>query len=101
MYNKATLKKMVVDAYHADPEIVNDDALLLAYVWGRLGWNDHASLEANLRRMPRPESVTRRRREAHEEGLIKYSKKALEDRTEAFINERDSHSTHVPLDYKR
>lgn len=104
MYDKKKLKQMVVDAYNEDPEIVNNDATLLAYIWGRSGWNPNDTLLANLLRMPRSESVTRRRREAHEEGLIKYSKKALEDRTEAFINERDSHSSHsvrVSLDIKR
>lgn len=100
-YNKSTLKKMVVDAYHTDANIVNDDALLLAYIWGRLGWNNDAPLEANLRRMPRPESVTRRRREAFNEGLIKYSKQASDERMNAFQNERDGHSAfYVGLEQK-
>lgn len=101
MFSKAKLKQMVVDAYHTDPELVNNDALLLSYVWGRCGWRDDMPRDWNIVRMPRPESVSRRRREAFNEGLIRYSTDATEKRMEAFINERDSHSNHVPLEMKR
>lgn len=101
MVSKQIIKQMVVDAYHEDPELVNNDALLQAYVWGRFGWSSQRTLAENLQSMPRAESITRRRREAHEEGLIQYSKQASEKRMEAFENERDSHSTYVPLEIRR
>lgn len=102
MVNKGKMKEIVIQAYHTDPNIVNDDALLLAYVWGRFGWVHEASLEENLRRMPQAESITRARRKAHEEGLIKYSKEADTKRMEAFKENREYYSpkhNHVPLEY--
>ena len=102
MVNKGKMQQIVIDAYKTDPNLVNDDALLLAYVWGRFGWVHEASLEANLRRMPRAESITRARRKAHEDGLIKYSKEADDKRMEAFVENRDYYSQktiHVPLEY--
>lgn len=102
MISKVIIKQMVVDAYHEDPNLVNDDALLQAYIWGRFGWSSQKTLAENLQNMPRAESITRRRREAHVEGLITYSKKADEERMQAFQNERDEHSaTYVGLDMGR
>lgn len=104
MVSKQRIKQMVVDAYHEDPNLVNDDSLLIAYIWSRCGWmqtTDDMPLAERIKYMPRPESITRRRREAHEEGLITYSKKASEDRMEAFKNERDEHSAfYVGLETK-
>lgn len=73
--------------------IQNDEAALIAAVWRVEGWSDSQSLEHNIARVTRPETVSRRRRELFNMGLIHYSDKADQERTEAFNNERDRHSS--------
>lgn len=87
--NANKMQQLVLAAIRRNPGVENDDAALIAAVWRIKGWDDGVSLEDNIRRMPRPESITRRRRELHNMGLITYSDEANESRTEAFINERD------------
>lgn len=85
-------QRKVLDVIKGNPGVQNNDAKLIAAVWRWQGWNDLLTLEQNIMRVMRPDSVTRRRRELHEYGLITYSKEADQERTEAFIKERDSHS---------
>lgn len=85
----ADAHRYLLETIRQNPGIQNDDARLVAAVWRRKGWDDGVSLEDNIRRMPRSESITRRRRELHDKGLITYSPTANRRREEAFRNERD------------
>jgi hypothetical protein len=89
------LQKLVYETIQLNPGVENDDAALVAAVWRRQGWDDGVTLEDNIRRVARAESITRRRRELHVMGLIEYSEAADKDRTQAFVNERDRHGKAV------
>lgn len=86
------LQKLVYKVIQEHPGVQDDDARLIAAVWRECGWDDGVALEDNIAYMPRPESITRRRRELHEKGLITYSKDADMTRYEVFVSERDMHS---------
>lgn len=88
--NREKIRSVILDLYHENKSIVNDEVRLLEQVWLRLGWSHNRSLYENLCSLPRPESISRRRRELHQEGLIEYSAKADKERYEAFKNERES-----------
>ena len=96
-FNK--LHDKIYQAYKTEREAVNDDALLFFVVWVGEGWDEHSGLLNQLRSVTRPETITRRRRELHEAGLIEYSPKAMKSRTEAFKNERDKASPIPPQAY--
>jgi hypothetical protein len=84
-------QRQVLDIIEDYPEAANDEPLLLSKFWKREGWSDSKSLEYNLRHVTRPETISRRRRELYNMGLITYSPKAEQDRTEAFSNEKQAH----------
>lgn len=83
---------LVLAVIKANPSIANNDADLIAAVWRKEGWNDNLSLEANIKRVTRSETITRARRKLHEDGYIKYSEQSDKDRTEAFNNARQIYS---------
>lgn len=85
-------QKLVLDAIKRCPAAANDEALLLEQVWLVEGWSQSRSLYDNLCRVTRPETISRRRRELYNMGLIEYSENALEERTDAFKQERNNHS---------
>lgn len=85
-------QKLVYDVIMANPGVQNNDADLIAAVWRHEGWSDARGLEQNLATVTRSETITRRRRDLHTLGLITYSKDALEERSEAYENERNNHS---------
>ena len=87
--NKQKVRNVILELYNQDSSIVNDEVRLLEQVWVKLGWREDRSLYDNMSRLPRAESVARRRRELYNEGLIKYSDEALEQRTKAFNSERE------------
>lgn len=93
--NSAELK--VLDAYKKNPLIVNSDKDLIPFIWREERWSDRLDLEANFKRVTNPESITRARRKLHELGHIKYSKEALNRRTEEFKTHRDENSEPVML----
>lgn len=78
-----------------NPGVQNDDAELIAAVWRYEGWDDKKSLEENISKVTRAETICRRRRELHNMGFIRYSKEANEMREEAFIAEREHAGTAV------
>ena len=86
--------QLVLLTIQETPEAANDDALLMSKIWEKEGWNPDLSLYENLKRVSRPETITRRRRQAHQLGLIEYCKKADKDRAEAFKNEQEANSDH-------
>ena len=72
------------------PESANDDAALLSNYWNFWdGWQEDKSLYWNLSRVTRPETISRRKRELYNLGLIKYSEERQKVVMEAFKNERD------------
>lgn len=83
------LQRLVFNVIRANPGVENNEAALTAAVWRVQGWSEFNSLEENLARVSNPETISRRRRELHQKGLITYSKEALTMREEAFRNERD------------
>lgn len=75
------------------PDAANDEALLLSKYWWEIdGWNPLASLYDNLSKVTRPETITRRRRELYNMGLITYDQETTEEREEAFKAELDNAS---------
>lgn len=91
------IQQNILRLYNQDPNVVNDDAVLFDRYWHVFdGADDSKSLYWNLAKCTRPETITRRRRELHNLGLIHYSPKANKRRTNAFKSERDLHSTHTP-----
>ncbi len=89
--NKQTIKDRIMALYYQDERIASDDALLIAMYW-QSDWDSTKSLEYNLKRLTRSETITRRRRELINEGKIKATKLAESERYEAFINEQAEHS---------
>jgi len=85
-------QQLVYRVIQLNPGVQNSDADLIAAVWRYEGWEDSRGLEQNIMTVTRPETITRRRRELFNMGLIDYNEEALTERTEAFINERDAHS---------
>lgn len=89
--NKANMKSRILELYYEDNIVASNDAILIARFWEPL-WDYTKSLEQNLSRLPRGESITRRRRELINEGKIKATQPADDERYQAFKNERDQHS---------
>lgn len=81
--------KLVYEVIQENPGVQNNDAALIAAVWRHEGWNDNISLEENIERVTRSETITRRRRDLAIMGLITYSEQANKTRMEAFKSERD------------
>ena len=86
-------QRLVYDVIRANPGCQDNDAELIAAVWRHEGWSDNLSLEENIAIVTRPDTITRRRRELHQMGLIDYSEQSDSEREQAFVNERDAHSS--------
>lgn len=83
-------QKNVLHIIQKYPNAANDEAMLLERYWMEIdNWLDDKSLYWNLQRVTRPETITRRRRELYNLGLIEYTEQADRDRMEAFRNERE------------
>ena len=82
-------RQKVLSIINRNPEAADNDEVLIADFWRSEGWDDSRSLEDNIARVTRPETITRRRRELHNMGLIEYSEKASARRYAAFQKERD------------
>lgn len=89
-------QRLVLSVIKNRPEAADSDAVLQAEVWLREGWNHNLSLEDNLRRVTHAETLSRRRRELFNLGLIEHSPIAMKTRTEAFKKERDKASPVPP-----
>lgn len=94
IFNKT--HELVYKAYKYDKDLLNDEMELLAWVWAHEGWDYDYGLQWNLKKVTHPETISRRRRELHEAGLITYSPKAMKSRETAFKNERDKASPIPP-----
>lgn len=84
------MQQNVLSVIRENPWAANDEAALLDLYWHKFcDWDDTKSLYWNLSRSTRPESITRRRRELFNLGLIEYSEEAEKRREEAMINEKE------------
>lgn len=84
------MQQNVLSVIRENPWAANDEAALLDLYWHKFcDWDDTKSLYWNLSRSTRPESITRRRRELFNLGLIEYSEEAEKRREEANVNERE------------
>ena len=84
--------------YKRCPAAANDEALLLEQVWIYEGWSQSRSLYDNLCRVTRPETISRRKRELHNMGLIKYSEERETEIMSAYKNEVNMHSHYENTD---
>ncbi len=88
--------QLVISVIKEYPEAANDDVLLIQKVWEREGLYIPYD---QLRKVTHSETITRRRRQAFNLGLIEYSPKAMKSREQAFKNERDNASP-IPPPFK-
>lgn len=79
-----TLSREIRAICLTNPKCADDDKLLVAKVWERLGWDYNKSIYENLAVLPSSDTITRARRKLVEEGLIKPSVEATERRYKAF-----------------
>lgn len=86
-------QRLILSAIEMNPGIQDNEASLVAAVWRLEGWSDFNTLEENLKRVTHAETISRRRRELYNMGLITYSDKSLKEKTDAFIIERSLSST--------
>ena len=93
MSNLTPMQRLVLKACRTQPEAIDDDAVLQATVWLMEGWSDQRSLLENLRMVPRAATLSRRRRELVEVGILTASDEANAKRHEAFVNELERHSS--------
>lgn len=90
-------QQLVYEVIQRNPRAADDDAVLLERYWFEVdGWDVTKSFEWNMSRVTRPETITRRRRELHNLGLISYSNDSNRRRREAFKNELEYHSDFSP-----
>lgn len=90
--NITKTQQFILQVIKDNPGSQNDEAKLIACVWRAQNWCDNLSLEENLRRVMHPETISRRRRELFNLGLIEYSDNVMQERTEAFKSELEFHS---------
>ena len=90
MKDLGKIQRRVLQVITFYPEAANDDAALLSNYWLMYdGWDDSKSLYWNLSRSTRAETISRRRRELFNLGLIQYSETKDKERMDAYKNERD------------
>lgn len=93
--NLTKKQQLVLDAINDYPAAANDDALLLSIIWKREGFEERfltSGLHKALKYVTRPETISRRRRELFNLGLIEYTETSLETRTDAFKKELNTAS---------
>ena len=93
MINLSAKQKLVKRACDLNPRAVNDDMELAITVWRLEGADISDGLKAQLKHCTRSETLSRRRRELFQLGLLNYDEEALEQRSEAYREERDRHSS--------
>lgn len=92
-------QRQVLQIIQKYPEAANDDSLLMERFWYEIdNWDDSKSLVDNLRNCTRPETITRRRRELFNKGMIQYSDSKQKDRQDAYSNELEHFSNNHPFE---
>lgn len=83
----------VMELYRADPNVVNEDALLISRYWYAFDNWEHidGTLYDKLKRVTSGDSITRARRFLHEHGHIEYSPEADQARERKFIEKLDEY----------
>lgn len=87
-------QQLVYDVILLNPGVQNNESDLIEAVWRYEGWDDSKGLSWNISRVTHAETISRRRRELYNLGLITYSDQALKSRTEACKKEQNAHSTY-------
>ncbi len=83
--NLNTKRQAVLGVIQRNPDAANDDMLLYERYWIEVdGWTPGRS----MRKCTRPETISRRRRELFNMGLITYTDEADKEREEAYVKER-------------
>lgn len=85
-------RQIVLDVINQYPYLANNDMLLFAAIWNKT-WDNNKKLSENLLNQIHPETITRRRRELYQMGLIKYTTQSLKEREDAFKKELEAHHT--------
>ena len=87
--NLNKIQKNVLSVIREHPEAANNDSTLIALYWRKFcDWSDSRTLEENIEKSTRPETITRRRRELFNMGLISYTEDVYKTREEAYANEK-------------
>ena len=87
------IQRQVLYIIETYPGAADNDATLYSNYWIVFdNWQEDKSLYWNLSRVTRPETLSRRRRELYNLGLIEYSTDSLNRRTEAYKKETEGHS---------
>lgn len=83
----------IMELYRADPNVVNEDALLISRYWYAFDNWEHidGTLYDKLKRVTSGDSITRARRYLHENSYIEYSPEADQIREKRFVEMRDEH----------
>ena len=85
--NSRGMRETIIRLVRENPELADDDKRLIATVWWYEGWQD-PELYENLKMVSSPETIRRTRQKLVEEGLIKPSEEAQEQRYQEFKNIR-------------
>lgn len=83
----------IMELYRADPNVVNDDALLISRYWYAFDNWEHidGTLYDKMKRATTPETITRARRDLYQHGYIEYSPEADKARERKFIEKLDEY----------
>ncbi len=94
-----TIQSNIMRLYKADPNTVNDDALLIARYWYKFDkWEDiQGSLYDKLKTATSGDSITRARRWLHEHDYIKYDKQVDEIRYQKFVETTNEYGEKVMI----
>lgn len=86
--NSITLRKRIRRLVMKNPQLADDDNMLIAAVWNEEGWIDPALYE-KLASVTSTGAITRTRRRLESEGLIKASEVATEMRRKKSRDTKD------------
>ena len=85
MIDLNTKQQNVLAVIRRNPEAANDDMLLYELYWTEV---DNWKPGTSMRHCTRPETISRRRRELYNMGLISYTEAKDKEREEAFLSEK-------------
>ena len=86
--NSTTLRKRIRRLVMKNPQLADDDNMLISAVWNEEGWIDPALYE-KLASVTSTSAITRTRRRLESEGLIKASEVATEMRRKKSRDTKD------------
>lgn len=87
--NDKTTRDRILEIYKKNPQMADDDKLLIATIWWLEGWKD-PGLYQHLKSVSSPETIRRTRAKLVEEGLIESSESVNKARKSEEQNVRAS-----------